>query len=1043
MRAFGGFWALLLFVVALSSVFWVSPSSGGFSTDGLPTEGDPPPSGRNIVTVAGGGNGDDGPARFSTIGDVQALAYGPDGALYAADRMNCQVRRILHGTIATVAGTGLCGFSGDGGPAVLASLNGPEGIAVGPGGEIYISDTRNCRIRRVFDGMIDTVAGTGICGYYNDNGPALSSGLNHPRGLAATSSGEIIVADTGNCRIRKLTSGVISRIAGNGACGSSGDGGSALQAGISAAEGVAVDLQGAIWIADTTSDVVRKVTSGVINRVGGGGGAGGDGGSALSAYIYGPESIAVDPSGNAYITETPSNRVRRIDPAGIISTFVGDGTIIVAGEDEPQPSSIRRPAGVAVGLDGQVVVGEAGLCRVREAKNGTVSVVVGSASWPHLGCNYGGDGGPALRAALGFWLPDLDVDESGRIYVGDALHNRIRGIWQGTIDTVLGGDPYNPISDPIAFEAVDESIYLVQRCTIQRVRASLTETVAGDGRCYYVEDGVSAASTGFDEIKAMDIAPDGTIWVSSGCRLRTITGGIVQTAAGIGVCGSSGDGGPASLATTNPLRLRSDGTDGAYLLEESCAIRHLSEGVLTTVLNGCARDFDFDAAGRLYLAFDCEVATWADGVQTIVAGASCGYSGDGGDPLQASIVARAIEVTDDGDIYIAGGYQIGESPDGELRSAGVVRLITANPPVATPTIVPTSIPTASPTSAPEPTASATPNSCEQPSTIASTGGRLASPPVHHGGGSHATFTATLTPSPTMPDGTRTETPTVTPIVPPEPETSTATAESDSPTSTETSTPTDVPSSTPMPVATSTPLSSVTAAPGSPCTTPSPTSTPSPPAAVSVTATSTATPCTGWNTDATPLDNGPVVPGNDATILNGDAIVDGCDPDDDNDGLQDSTEQAHPVVGCSAASGPIDAARIDTDGDHLVDGWECFFGTDPLSPSSSYLGSDGTDADDDRIPDFWERRGYNGSAVSVDSDADGCHDLVELASIDTNKTVGDADRLSVTRRALGLWPSHRTQDYVLDIDKNGVVGDTDRLFVARAALLPDWLPKSCP
>jgi hypothetical protein len=135
--------------------------------------------------------------------------------------------------------------------------------------------------------------------------------------------------------------------------------------------------------------------------------------------------------------------------------------------------------------------------------------------------------------------------------------------------------------------------------------------------------------------------------------------------------------------------------------------------------------------------------------------------------------------------------------------------------------------------------------------------------------------------------------------------------------------------------------------------------------------------------------------------------------------------------------------MDTDGDHLTDKWECDNGSNPASGSSKFLGFGGTDGDADHIPDLWEQRGYDASGASTDSDGDGCADLVETASIDANKTINDVDRLAVARRALGIWAYEAAQDYALDMNKNGTVEDADRLFVARAALLPDWLPKSCP
>jgi hypothetical protein len=202
-----------------------------------------------------------------------------------------------------------------------------------------------------------------------------------------------------------------------------------------------------------------------------------------------------------------------------------------------------------------------------------------------------------------------------------------------------------------------------------------------------------------------------------------------------------------------------------------------------------------------------------------------------------------------------------------------------------------------------------------------------------------------------------------------------------------------------------------------------------------------------NTDGAPLLNGPLAPGDDITIIKSDAQGNACDADDDNDGVSDAAEAVHPVQGCASATAAINPLDMDTDGDHLTDGWECAWAgptpSDPANPLSKQTGSGSADADGDRIADLWELRGYNGSAASTDSDGDGCHDMVEIASIDGNKMIGDPDRLAVARRALGIWTPDAAQDYVLDIDKNGVVGDPDRLFVARAALLPAWLPKSCP
>jgi hypothetical protein len=186
-------------------------------------------------------------------------------------------------------------------------------------------------------------------------------------------------------------------------------------------------------------------------------------------------------------------------------------------------------------------------------------------------------------------------------------------------------------------------------------------------------------------------------------------------------------------------------------------------------------------------------------------------------------------------------------------------------------------------------------------------------------------------------------------------------------------------------------------------------------------------------------NGPNVPGDDGTWPNSEAASAGCDNDDDNDFISDHIEEAAISCGTGIPTLPED---FDSDDDHLHDGWECTHGSNPRDPLSKFLGSDIGDADGDRVPGLWEQRGYAANAESTDSDGDGCHDMVEIASVDGNRSIGDADRLSVARRALNIWGPDVDQDWVLDISANGTVGDEDRLFVARAALLPDWQPKMC-
>jgi hypothetical protein len=195
-----------------------------------------------------------------------------------------------------------------------------------------------------------------------------------------------------------------------------------------------------------------------------------------------------------------------------------------------------------------------------------------------------------------------------------------------------------------------------------------------------------------------------------------------------------------------------------------------------------------------------------------------------------------------------------------------------------------------------------------------------------------------------------------------------------------------------------------------------------------------------NTDSAAFPNGPNLVGDDITIPNGDRFGDACDSDDDNDTAPDTAEPGYPDASCAAATGPTDPFDRDSDGDHLLDGWECQNGSDPVNSASKFFGSGTTDTDGDHVFNVWEQRGHNTSITSVESDGDGCPDLVEIASVDGNRAVGDTDRIAVARAATGIWTPHPDQSYAFDVSKNGAVDDSDRIFVARAALI--WTPPPC-
>jgi uncharacterized protein (TIGR03437 family) len=316
-------------------------------------------------------------ATSAQLADPQGVAVDAAGNLYIADSGNNLVRKVSNGVITTVAGNGNSGFSGDGGAATSAQLFCPDGVAVDSKGNLYIADSCNNRIRKVTNGVITTVAGTALSGcdpgcFSGDNGPATSAQLFNPEGVAVDSAGNLYIADWGNNRIRKVSSGVITTVAGNGTQGYGGDGGAAASAQLSYPKGVAADSAGNLYIADSGNGSVRRVSNGAITTVAGNGtyGFSGDGGLAADAQLCGPAGVALDSAGNLYIADFGNNRIRRVSD-GVITTVAGTG-----------------PSDSALG-------------------------------------GYGGDGGPATSAQL-FHPAGVAVGSAGILYVADTDNSCIR-----------------------------------------------------------------------------------------------------------------------------------------------------------------------------------------------------------------------------------------------------------------------------------------------------------------------------------------------------------------------------------------------------------------------------------------------------------------------------------------------------------------------------------------------------------------------------------------------------------------------------------------
>jgi NHL repeat len=556
----------------------------------------PTPTQRVETVIAGdgvqGSAGDGGPATAAGLNDPEGIAVDHAGDVYIADAGNNRIRKVTPaGVITTVAGNGVSGNSGDGGPATSAHLAHPTGVALDAQGDLFIVDDGNNTIREVTpDGVITTVAGNGTAGYSGDGGPATRAQLDGPTGIAVDATGDLFIADGGNQRIREVTpNDTIQTVAGTGTQGYSGDGGPATAAQLNNPEGIAVDAEGDLWIVDRDNGRVREVNSGgtISSPIGCGLFlSSGDGGPGTSAEMDSPEGLAVDAQGDVYVSDSLDNRVRRITPAGVVTTVAGNGNYGFSGDGGPATSAeLWDPQGLAVDSAGNLYIADFYNNRIRKVTPaGIISTVVGYGTY-----GFAGDGGGATKA----WLEGptaVAVDAKGDLFVADEGNDRIREVtpaWT-EITTVAGdgiqgdtgdGGPGSTaeIDDPtgLAVNAAGD-VFIADSVNNKIRELSPTGTIttfAGNGTAGFAGDGGPAADAELSSPTGVAVDAAGDVYVADtgNDRIREITpAGIITTVAGTGAIGFAGDGGPANYARLNaPGAVATGATPGLFWIADT------------------------------------------------------------------------------------------------------------------------------------------------------------------------------------------------------------------------------------------------------------------------------------------------------------------------------------------------------------------------------------------------------------------------------------------------------------------------------------------
>jgi sugar lactone lactonase YvrE len=548
-----------------------------------------------VITAAGNGAPGSADGTGGEVNHPAGVATDASGNVFIADMLNNKIRKITpNGVVSTFAGSGNATYQD--GTGTAASFNTPSSVATDAAGNVYVADKNNHLIRKITPaGTVSILAG-GVNMPGNSEGPGAAARFNYPAGVAVDNSGNILVADSGNHKIRKITpDGVVSTYAGNGTRGTGN--GPTVFSQFNGPVGVTVDAAGNVFVADAGNNKIRKIAGGVVSTLAGGG-AGDEYGlvneTGISARFNNPTGVVVDGGGNVFVADKFNHAIRKITSDGVVTTLTGDGAATFA-DGLLADARFNSPAGIAIDGTGNLFIADQNNNRIREVGfltvvNLTVSTLAGN------GVAGFADGAGTIAQ---FKSPtDITSDAAGNVYVADMQNKRIRKVTPaGVVSTYAGCNLAGYLDGPaataqfympegIASDAAG-NIYVVDGSTVIRKisTAGIVSTIAGayGSNTGYVDGPISVAR--FSHPKALAVDAAGNIYVTDYSAIRKITtAGQVITIAGKNVPGYVDSVGTAA-AFSDPDGLAVDAAGNIYVADRgNHRIRKITPaGVVTTI----------------------------------------------------------------------------------------------------------------------------------------------------------------------------------------------------------------------------------------------------------------------------------------------------------------------------------------------------------------------------------------------------------------------------------------------------------------------------